>query len=83
MGERPSHPELLDYADGAVRRRRLEHEEDAPADHAVVDLSAVVGVGARTPAKVDPDNKLLWRYNRRRLEGEIDSRFDACRWPGC
>ena len=30
-------------------------------------------------AKVDPENKLLWRYNRHRLEGEVDSRFHARR----
>ena len=41
MGSRPTHPELLDYLVVVLCRERLEHQEAAPADHAVEYLSAV------------------------------------------
>ena len=39
MGERPTHPELLDYLAQRVRRERLVDQGDAPHDHAVERLS--------------------------------------------
>jgi hypothetical protein len=68
-GERPSHPELLDYlatrfiADGwstkkLIRRIMLTsaYQQSATFD--------------RAKFKSDPDNRLLWRMNQRRLEAE-------------
>ena len=69
QGDRPSHPELLDYlADRFVREgwslKKL---------HRTIMLTAVYGlsdeVSERNYAE-DPDNRLLWRYNRRRLDAE-------------
>lgn len=75
MGARPSHPELLDYlADEFVRSgysvkhmHRLilasnayRQSSQPPADPAAKELAL----------KKDPENKLLWRYSRRRLEAE-------------
>jgi hypothetical protein len=68
-GERPSHPELLDHLatrfmkDGwstkrMIRTIMLTRTYQLSADH---NAKAV---------EVDPDNQLLWRRTRRRLEGE-------------
>jgi hypothetical protein len=70
MGERPSHRELLDWlastfttTDGGSFKKL----------HKRIVLSAAYGQAsdAREEAlKVDGDNKWLWRYPRRRMEGE-------------
>jgi hypothetical protein len=69
QGDRPSHPELLDYlADRFVREgwslKKL---------HRTIILTAVYRlsdeVSERNYAE-DPGNRLLWRYNRRRLDAE-------------
>ncbi len=78
MGEKPSNPELLDWlADefvqqgwsikklqreimlSSVYRQTSEHREDASASEHREDASAV-----------DPDNKLLWKFPRMRMDGE-------------
>jgi len=69
-GERPSHPELLDwlaseFMDGGWRLKPL---------HRTMLLSAAYRqASAHRPAldAVDPDNRLLGRMNVRRLEAEI------------
>jgi mono/diheme cytochrome c family protein len=69
QGDRPSHPELLDYlADRFVREgwslKKLHRE---------IMLTAVYGLSADASDRnyaEDPDNRLLWRYNRRRLDAE-------------
>ena len=69
MGEQPSHPELLNYlaeqfvADGwsvkqSIRRIMLSH---------VYQLSSTPSAQG---LKVDPENRLCWRMNRRRLDAE-------------
>ena len=68
-GERPTHPELLDSPGRAVRGVGLVGEGDAPAHHAVVDLSAEQPADAEGLAR-DPDNRLFGRMNRRRLDAE-------------
>jgi hypothetical protein len=69
MGEKPSHPELLDW----LAREFMENGWSLKAMHRLMVTSAAYRQGTewrKEPAKVDPDNRLLWRMNRRRLEGE-------------
>ena len=85
-GEEPSHPELLDYltvrfVEQGWSVKKLIHElvlsrvyQLNSAAHSGIASS---GKGRRTQqaatakaAKVDPENRLLWRMNRRRLEAE-------------
>lgn len=68
-GGAPSHPELLDYlaseyVDGGWTLKKLIRR---------VVLTRTYGLsGARDEkaAEIDPENRMLWRMNRRRLEGE-------------
>ena len=76
-GDRPSHPELLDWlaatlVEGGWRLKPI---------HRLILLSGTyrqssrVGRGSPDPApyaagRDDPENRLLWRFNRRRLEAE-------------
>jgi hypothetical protein len=92
MGERPSHPELLDTLavefmdDGwsvkrAIRRLVLSRTyrqasysapEIAAAGPARTSAAPTLNPepGTLNPQSVDPDNRLLWRYARRRLSAE-------------
>lgn len=70
MGERPTHRELLDYLaatfveDGWSLKKLHRH---IVLSRAYMQSSAP----NEKAASVDPDNKLLWRFQRRRLEGEV------------
>jgi hypothetical protein len=69
QGDRPSHPELLDYlAD------RFVHEGwSLKKLHREIMLTAAYGLSDEPSERnyaEDPDNRLLWRYNRRRLDAE-------------
>jgi hypothetical protein len=69
QGDRPSHPELLDYlADRFVREgwslKKLHREIMLTAVYALSDEQNEHNYSE------DPDNRLLWRYNRRRLDAE-------------
>ena len=70
MGGAPSHPELLDWL--AVWFRD-EAKGSFKALHRLIVTSAAyrqrVAHSAEAAAR-DPDNRLLWRMNRRRLSGE-------------
>ncbi|MBI3667970.1 MAG: PSD1 domain-containing protein [Acidobacteria bacterium] len=69
LGERPSHPELLDY----LAARFIENEWSVKAMHREIMLSAAYALSAESSAEnyaVDPENRLLWRSNRRRLDAE-------------
>ena len=69
MGERPSHPELLDY----LAARFIESGWSMKAMHREIMLSAAYQLAyQRSDANsaVDPDNRLVWRANFRRLEVE-------------
>jgi hypothetical protein len=71
MGERPSHPELLDYlanefVSGGFSVKRI---------HKLILMSNAYRQSSGAPAlaaalEKDPQNKLLWRFSRRRLEAE-------------
>ena len=65
----PSHPELLDDLAAIVHRRRLVDQVAAPADHALEHVSAAQRPPPDVPER-DPQNRLLWRFNRQRLDFE-------------
>jgi len=76
MGERPSHPELLDY----LARRFVASGWSVKAMHRLMMLSSAYQQSTQASAAalaVDPENRLLSRMNRRRLEAEAirDSLF--------
>jgi hypothetical protein len=69
VGDRPSHPELLDY----LANRFVEQHWSMKAIHREIMLSAVYALGTEGSAgdaAADPDNRLLWHANRRRLDVE-------------
>ena len=69
MSEPPSHPELLDY----LASRFVEEGWSMKKIHRLIMLSSVYQQSsANNPryAQVDPNNRLLWRANIRRLEFE-------------
>jgi hypothetical protein len=68
-GERPTHPELLDH----LASRFIASGWSLKALHRAIMLSAVYQQASSSDeerAQIDPDNRLLWRMNRRRLEVE-------------
>ena len=69
LGERPSHPELLDW----LAHRFVTSGWSIKAVHREIMLSATYQQSSRfdSPGFVkDPGNALLWRMNRRRLDVE-------------
>ncbi|MCH2212545.1 MAG: DUF1549 and DUF1553 domain-containing protein [Fuerstiella sp.] len=70
MGEEPSHPELLDWlaAEFVASGWSIKHL------HRLIMNSSVYRHSSRFSSsrhlEEDPDNRLLWRMNRRRLEAE-------------
>ena len=70
-GERPSHPELLDY----LANHFVESGWSVKALHRMMVTSSVYRQQSRSPRAAagrakDPENRLLWRFTRRRLEAE-------------
>ena len=68
-GERPSHPELLDYLAG----RFLASGSSVKSMHRLIMLSSAYQQGSHASQAnllADPENRLLGRMNRRRLEAE-------------
>jgi hypothetical protein len=68
MGARPTHPELVDYLASTFQRGW-----SIKALHRLIMLSNTYQQSSSAnprSAAVDPDNKLLWRYERRRMEAE-------------
>jgi len=70
-GDRPSHPELLDWLAAELVKGgwRLK-----PV-HRVIVMSSAYRQSCRSPAveaaaRVDPENRLLWRFGQRRLSAE-------------
>ena len=69
MGQKPSHPELLDWLAGQAGRKRLVDQGDAPADAHLEHLPDVERARGRLGTG-RPANTLLHRMNVRRLEAE-------------
>ena len=85
-GERPTHPELLDY----LAARFVGSGWSVKAMHRLIMLSAAYRQDSRAGAAAlarDPDNRLFGRMNRQRLEAEairdnllaVSRRLDAAR----
>jgi hypothetical protein len=71
MGERPTHPELLDY----LANEFVSSGYSVKHIHRLILHSNTYRQSSALPEKTgalekDPDNKLLWRFNRRRLDAE-------------
>ncbi|WP_439631898.1 PSD1 and planctomycete cytochrome C domain-containing protein [Gemmata sp.] len=69
LGDRPTHPELLDWlaSEFVARGWSVKHL------HRVILLSAAyrqAGTHDAKAALADPDNRLLWRFPRQRLDAE-------------
>ncbi len=68
-GGKPSHPELLDY----LANQLIENNWSLKKLHKSILMSAAYQQSSRFDAQAaakDADNRLLWRYSSRRLEGE-------------
>jgi hypothetical protein len=70
MGDRPTHPELLDWLAAEFVRSgwSLKHM------HRLIMTSAVYQQSSDSredAAAIDADNRLLWAFPRQRLEGEV------------
>ena len=69
MGERPANKELLDYLTATF----VENGWSIKKMHRLIMLSNTYQQSTKfnpEAAKIDPEDKLVWRYNRHRLEGE-------------
>ncbi len=70
QGEPPTHPELLDW----LAADFIRHGWSLKRLHRQIMTSAVYRQSAEshaTAAARDPENRLLWRFPSRRLEGEV------------
>jgi hypothetical protein len=71
MGTMPSHPELLDY----LAEQFIAGGWKTKPIHRMILLSSTYRQSSRsaiekTAVETDPENKFLWKFNRRRLEAE-------------
>ncbi len=71
LGDKPTHPELLDWLAGYF----VDHDWSIKGLQRLVLTSATYRQSALTPASdlarsEDPENRLLWRMNVRRLQAE-------------
>ena len=69
-GERPSHPELLDWLAAELIRHKWKLK---PIHRLIMTSSVYMQAGEITAGgrKNDPENLLLWRRGSRRLEAEV------------
>ena len=70
-GGRPSHPELLDF----LANQLVDKSWSLKHLHRLMVLSKTYRQDSRSPrekesVEKDPENRLLWRFSRRRLEAE-------------
>lgn len=69
QGEAPTHPELLDWLAVEFRERGWSIK----SMHRLIMLSSTYRMSSASDAsneQIDPQNRFLWRMNRRRLEAE-------------
>ncbi|MEZ6055992.1 MAG: PSD1 and planctomycete cytochrome C domain-containing protein [Planctomycetaceae bacterium] len=68
-GERPTHPELLEWLAGEFVKSNwsVKHIHELIINSATYQQSSAFDAAK---AAIDPDNRLLWRYRPRRLEAE-------------
>lgn len=69
MGQRPSHPELLDWLASEFR----DGDQSLKKLHRLIVTSATYRQSSSSRSeceKADADNRMLWRMNRRKLEAE-------------
>ena len=69
LGELPTHPELLDF----LTLELGNHDGSLKHLHRTIMMSATYQMSTAYNADgvaADPENKLMWRFNRRRLTGE-------------
>ncbi len=79
LGERPSHPDLLDW----LARNFMEEGWSVKSMHRLLMNSSVYQMGSSVlpvpasvlpqganPLLVDPENRLFWKFNLKRLEAE-------------
>ena len=69
-GEPPTHPELLDWLAARFVAERLVDQGDASRDRAVGRPTSSRATTTSANAALDPDNRWLWRFPRRRLDAE-------------
>ena len=72
-GQQPTHPELLDWlaTEFVERGWSLKSMNELMVLSNAYQQSSAPSLGeADTKAKTDPDNRLLWRMNRHRLDAE-------------
>jgi hypothetical protein len=70
LGDEPTHPELLDYL--AIRFMNQGWSVKKMIQEIMLTRAYRMGSFHQDAAyAVDPDNRLLWRMNRRRLEAEV------------
>lgn len=69
LGERPTHPELLDY----LAAEFVKSGWSVKQLHRLILKSAAYKMSTQYDAdkfRADPDNRAYWRFNRRRLDAE-------------
>jgi len=72
LGDRPSHPDLLDW----LARNFIESGWSTKELHRLIVLSSTYSQASSRPDEsvaqgIDPENKLLWKFPVRRLEAEL------------
>jgi mono/diheme cytochrome c family protein len=70
QGQRPTHPELLDW----LAKELIAREWKLKSMHKLIMTSAAYQQASTfdaTDAKTDPENQFLWRFSPRRLEAEL------------
>ena len=75
IGDPPTHPDLLEWLAGELVRQ----DWSLKSIHRLILTSATYTQGTawnEEGFRVDPENRLLWRWRTRRLEAENDSRCD-------
>jgi hypothetical protein len=75
QGERPTHPELLDWlavelVESGWSLKHIHRLMVTSTTYRMTSLIDPDDANAMKAVARDPENKLLWRFNRRRLDGE-------------